>query len=288
MRWDPQSPLAHAVGAESRARRITTGWVFELWNNDGLMRLVAASLSLALAGCNAIFSVNDLSFDAGEQPGSGGAGGSAEPSCDDGIHNGNERDVDCGGDCAPCAGELGASCSSDSDCDSGHCALDDGVCCDTRCDLECEACLSAKTGSPDGFCDFVLSGIDPDGECDATEPTSCGASGSGCSGTRTSCVLFDSDTFCAAAVCDDGTYQADASCDGLGGCPAGIVTQCGPFACDVTGCFRSCNRESHCDSVSWCQDSQQICQPKRSNGESCSSNKQCLSGNCDAFNTCVP
>ena len=31
-----------------------------------------------------------------------GGGGGSGPTCDDGVQNGNETDVDCGGDCAPC------------------------------------------------------------------------------------------------------------------------------------------------------------------------------------------
>ncbi|HMR10676.1 MAG TPA: hypothetical protein PKA88_33090 [Polyangiaceae bacterium] len=48
----------------------------------------------------------------------------AGQSCHDGIKNGPESDVDCGGDCPPCA--LGKTCSSARDCVSGRCA--DGEC----------------------------------------------------------------------------------------------------------------------------------------------------------------
>jgi hypothetical protein len=34
--------------------------------------------------------------------GGGGGGGGNDPTCDDGIQNGDETDVDCGGSCAPC------------------------------------------------------------------------------------------------------------------------------------------------------------------------------------------
>jgi len=42
-----------------------------------------------------------------------------EPLCDDGIKNGVETDVDCGGECDGCS--LGKSCISDTDCQSGNC-----------------------------------------------------------------------------------------------------------------------------------------------------------------------
>lgn len=47
-----------------------------------------------------------------------GTTGQAE-SCDDGKHNQDESDVDCGGTCAPCVGD--AKCGSNADCASGKC-----------------------------------------------------------------------------------------------------------------------------------------------------------------------
>ncbi|PCC67870.1 hypothetical protein SAMN02745121_07906 [Nannocystis exedens] len=41
------------------------------------------------------------------------------PACDDGLQNGGESAVDCGGDCAPCG--LGRGCVDDVDCESGEC-----------------------------------------------------------------------------------------------------------------------------------------------------------------------
>ncbi|MFT4304320.1 MAG: thrombospondin type 3 repeat-containing protein [Candidatus Woesearchaeota archaeon] len=41
------------------------------------------------------------------------------PSCDDGIHNGDETDIDCGGICDPCG--IGKACEIDSDCTTGNC-----------------------------------------------------------------------------------------------------------------------------------------------------------------------
>lgn len=43
-----------------------------------------------------------------------------EPACDDGLLNGSETDVDCGGDCGPCAVEQ--SCLDDDDCSDSVCA----------------------------------------------------------------------------------------------------------------------------------------------------------------------
>ena len=49
-------------------------------------------------------------------------------SCDDGIRNGPESDVDCGGDCPPC--ERKARCGRATDCQSGLCV--DGTCAERR------------------------------------------------------------------------------------------------------------------------------------------------------------
>jgi hypothetical protein len=63
----------------------------------------------------------------------GGVGGTSSdtPSCTDGIRNGDEADVDCGGaGCSPCP--TSSRCTDDSDCATDHCA--EGVCLDSTCD----------------------------------------------------------------------------------------------------------------------------------------------------------
>ena len=50
-----------------------------------------------------------------------------EVSCADGLHNGDETDVDCGGSCPPCA--EGLQCNEPSDCSSGNC--EGGICAST-------------------------------------------------------------------------------------------------------------------------------------------------------------
>jgi hypothetical protein len=56
--------------------------------------------------------------------------------CDDGVKNGREHDVDCGGPCKEC---LGDPCSSPDECKSGFCAAD-GRCCTSACDSPCVYC----------------------------------------------------------------------------------------------------------------------------------------------------
>jgi hypothetical protein len=55
--------------------------------------------------------------------------------CDDGVQNGREHGVDCGGPCKEC---LGDPCTSADQCKSGFCA--DGRCCVTACDDICAYC----------------------------------------------------------------------------------------------------------------------------------------------------
>ncbi len=57
----------------------------------------------------------------------------AAPACDDGVRNGDEAGVDCGGStCAKCA--AGKCCSANDDCESGVCDTSIGAVC--RIDIE--------------------------------------------------------------------------------------------------------------------------------------------------------
>jgi hypothetical protein len=55
--------------------------------------------------------------------------------CTDGIQNGTETGVDCGGTCASCNG---TACTVGTDCAANACV--DGVCCATACTATCRAC----------------------------------------------------------------------------------------------------------------------------------------------------
>ncbi len=56
--------------------------------------------------------------------------------CDDGVMNGAETGIDCGGTCAKKC--IADACTANGDCLSNFCA--DGVCCDTACTGACMAC----------------------------------------------------------------------------------------------------------------------------------------------------
>lgn len=68
-------------------------------------------------------------------------------------------------------------------CASNKCA--DTVCCDTTCTALCRACVSSKTGQPDGTCAGVTNLTDPDKECGGS--ACCNGSGM-CGGSDPSCT----------------------------------------------------------------------------------------------------
>ncbi len=125
------------------------------------------------------------------------------------IDAGEDPDNECNGNggadlcdgTGACAKDTGFSCSSAAECASGFCA--DGFCCETACAGSCEACSLAKSGAPNGTCDFVNAGDDPDNEC--TLSLQCNGSG-GCQpkkGNGGSCTMGTEcvSTFCADEVC---------------------------------------------------------------------------------------
>jgi hypothetical protein len=69
------------------------------------------------------------------------------PSCEDGLQNGDETDVDCGGTCGPC--EEGESCNVDADCAVGTC--DSGIC-TVGTSSEFEASILIDTDWGSGYC----------------------------------------------------------------------------------------------------------------------------------------
>ncbi|MFT7578462.1 MAG: hypothetical protein ACI9MR_000120, partial [Myxococcota bacterium] len=157
----------------------------------------------------------------------------AEPACDDGIKNGGESSVDCGGPCSACE-DPGARCRVRTDCTSRVC--DAGVCAPVACNDgvangdesgvdcggTCGACADAPCGS-DGQCasancngvtcelsqcdDTIHNGaelaIDCGGDCDGC------ANGDPCNGGRDCASLSCFLDACAAATCDDGVKNGD-------------------------------------------------------------------------------
>ena len=145
-----------------------------------------------------------------------------DPTCDDGVQNGNETGVDCGGDCAPCAtcddgvqngNETGVDCGGDC---TACATCNDGIQNGDETGVDCggSACIPCATCN-DGMQNGNETGVDCGGDCPACDD--------GCDGTNvtvsinldnypeeTSWVLRDAN---GAVVGSGGTYgnQPDGS-----------------------------------------------------------------------------
>jgi len=142
--------------------------------------------------------------------------------CDDGVKNGDETDVDCGGtSCSQC--EQGKTCLTSTDCTSTFCA--DGVCCNEACDGECSTC--GLTGFV-GECSFIDKyGEDPsygvgesclsmDGETCSGVGTCLGAVGAACT----------SNNECVTARCGDPDMDTVETCVKQNGEPCTANGEC--------------------------------------------------------------
>lgn len=155
--------------------------------------------------------------------------------CDDGIANGDETDVDCGGSCEPC--EDGLGCGLGDDCVSGVCGEDE-LCAAPACDDEalngdetdvdcggsCDPCedglgclveFDCISGvCTDNLCalpsceDGLKNGLETAVDCGGGECAGC-ADGEACMiGEDCESGVCDAD-LCVAATCDDGVQNGD-------------------------------------------------------------------------------
>jgi hypothetical protein len=120
----------------------------------------------------------------------------------------------------------------------------DGYCCDTVCDAVCEAC---DLSGLEGICSFIDAGEDPDEECAAAAPESCGLTGA-CDGFG-ACEVHGSETTCGTTACPPDHCAASTywhnpdscanTCDGEGSCGDCTCTPTNGTACapgDVDEC----------------------------------------------------
>ncbi len=198
------------------------------------------------------------------------------PSCADGVQNGAETDVDCGGpDCEPCPNETG--CDTDADCESGVC--EEGVCVGQGCtdgvangdetDIDCggpdcDPCADGQdclvgADCDSGYCDPVTNtcatascadgatnGDETDTDCGGPDCPACSDGGECLEGSDCESGVCDPATnTCAAPSCADGVHngsETDTDCGGAdcGGCPIGgtcvIGADCANGVCEGGSC----------------------------------------------------
>jgi hypothetical protein len=97
-------------------------------------------LAVAVVGC---------SGSSGYHYTGGGDMGGRPGECGNGVKDGTETDVDCGGDCAPCA--TGKRCATGTDCQSGSCLN--------------QVCVALGAGCSDGVKDGSETDVDCGGSC---------------------------------------------------------------------------------------------------------------------------
>jgi Bacterial Ig-like domain/Lamin Tail Domain len=90
-----------------------------------------------------------------------GAGACVAPSCSDGLHNGSETDIDCGGSCMSCP--VNAGCLIAADCQSGVCT--GNICVATSCSdgIKNGSETGVDCGGPCAACPAVVSTTPADG-----------------------------------------------------------------------------------------------------------------------------
>ncbi len=166
-------------------------------------------LLLASAGCTTQ-TIPDL--DTG--PPQRDAGADSGPSCDNGVRDGDEPHVDCGGSCEPCAD--GSNCISATDCASLSCSR--GFCLAPSCS------------------DRIRNGLETGTDCGAD----CGL----CPGGE-SCTSNDQ---CISGRCMAGGVCAPSSCEDGRRNDEETDVDCGGPTCPPCAAGRVCREDAHCES----------------------------------------
>ncbi len=168
-----------------------------------------------------------------------------------------------------------ALCTGDHQCVSGFCV--DGVCCDSRCDGQCQAC--AEPGSV-GTCGPVSNKPRaPRADC-AGAGTPCYGR---CGGTNIAACDYPTGGTTCGAGCSDGKRQV---CDGTGACLAPAPCS-GNFACDgTTTCKSNCASDDDCASGFTCAAGK--CAPKGAATCSADGSQSIPGGDAGPVHTCAP
>ncbi len=139
----------------------------------------------------------------------------------------------------------GTPCTDKLECDSGNCT--DGVCCDSNCSGQCQACnLAGKVGT----CAYVTgTPIPPRQDCSGS-----GACKGTCAGNGDKCSYPGNATACGAASCTGDVSTSAATCDGTGACAAGKSAPCSPYGCGAADglCKKTCASNADCAQGATC------------------------------------
>lgn len=260
---------------------------------------------------------------AGPTPGNGFFYQVFSVSCTDGVMNGDETDVDCGGSCNACVD--GAACTSSADCASKHCDLsvcqiptcsdnqsnsdetdvDCGGSCASKCaaDRKCNSTSDCDTVASlfcsRGYCipthctNTTLDGgetaVDCGGPCGACQPAQACNTGSDCTSGLCSAVCLDSS--CSDSVQND--TETDVDCGGLclSKCSPGESclkdTDCSSGHCSFGRCVGPSCFDAVLNGSETGLDCGGSCSPCPG-AQPCLVNLDCLSGFCDGTAHCAP
>ncbi len=177
--------------------------------------------------------------------------GAFQCSVTDGCKTTCTSQADCGGQsyCNTSTGSClpkvstGGACTPSTGCVSGYCV--DGVCCESACTGTCQACSATKTGASDGLCRPVKAGTNPDNECTAAAPNTCGLDGT-CDGVG-ACRFQVLGTPCSTSSCTgQGTFTPASQCNGSGTCVSGNPGPCpnNMLCASATTCATTCTDQS--------------------------------------------
>jgi hypothetical protein len=211
-----------------------------------------ASAKLSLA-CNAAGNVEVSGFETCGFGVCDAAGLECAPGCTPGTTDGCSPGAFCTlvGVCEELR-DNGEECVDQGECKSAICA--DGVCCNTACEGQCEACAQPGT---EGACTPLLSGQPVHGEpCDGVNNVNGDASCAGeCQGNPLACT-YASGTACGEPACVNGqstTYACNqAKCE-----PS--FKACSGYLCEAGQCLTSCEGDDDCAPGNVCRES--VCIP---------------------------
>jgi hypothetical protein len=166
--------------------------------------------------------------------------GPSGPTCYDGVRNGNETGVDCGGpDCSPCPS--GQACSHRADCVSALCQ---GTCQQCSAGTPCGADVNGNCGCQAGTC-FTAVGF-PVSSCAAECPSSWPCNTVGGGGLRCYPPCGASETCGRADACNGNTTR----CGHGGQCfqpLGGGLTRCGASTGEIGVGSCGCTSHQQCE-----------------------------------------